>query len=238
MVEPSTDICRLRNHGDIVRQIGHAQKACQTTCPPTTVHVREIREYRPGSHDSLAFGGEQVDVVDTTNWYAGGWTLLRTIPQPRLLTSLWSDVSPPRIAPCGDPLGSKLVGAAMSQVAIHPASPEPGRLDCCDPPLQRLWRPDAPCDMPESRAPSFGNLQRMMILLFIAAQVGRVSRPLVSSNPSRSLKKPNVSSRSGVRIPHAPNVLCRRSVHPRLAISRHLKYSLKVSFFLFFLDFA
>ena len=94
--------------------------------------------------------------------------------------------------------GFKLVGAAMSQVALAPASPEPGCLDGCDPPLQRLWGPDAPRNMPESRARSRGNLKRMMIGLFIAAQVGGTTDRSVCSNPSRFLKKQSVPSRSGV----------------------------------------
>ena len=74
MVEPSTDICRLRHHGDIVRQIGHAQKACQNRSvlldDPFTFAKPENIDQEVAN--SLALGGEQVEVVDTANWYAGG----------------------------------------------------------------------------------------------------------------------------------------------------------------------
>jgi hypothetical protein len=66
----------------------------------------------------------------------------------------------------------------MPDVAIDPASPEPGRLDGCDPPLQGLWASGTPRDMPQSGAGRRGHLQRMVILLLIAAEVGRPSQPL------------------------------------------------------------
>ena len=85
----------------------------------------------------------------------------------------------------------------MSEVALAPASPEPGCLDGSDPPLQRLWRPDAPRNMPESRARSRGNLKRMMIGLFIAAQVGGTTRPLGLFQPEQILEETERSLQVG-----------------------------------------
>jgi hypothetical protein len=66
----------------------------------------------------------------------------------------------------------------MSDVAIDPASPEPGCLDGCNPPLQGLWASGTPRDMSQSGARRRGHLQRMMVLLFIAAEIDRLGPPL------------------------------------------------------------
>ena len=77
----------------------------------------------------------------------------------------------------------------MSRVALAPASPEPGFFDGCDAPLECLRAASAPGDMPEARARGRGDLQGMMILFFIAAQVGRASRPLSLLQPEQVLKE-------------------------------------------------
>ena len=47
----------------------------------------------------------------------------------------------------------------MSDVVIDPASPESGRLDGCDPPLQSLRATGAPRDMAQSGAWCRSHLQ-------------------------------------------------------------------------------
>ena len=66
----------------------------------------------------------------------------------------------------------------MSHVAINPASPKPGLLDGSNPPFQSLWTSGTPRDMPQPGARRRGHLQRMMVLLLIAAEIDRLGPPL------------------------------------------------------------
>jgi hypothetical protein len=66
----------------------------------------------------------------------------------------------------------------MPDVAVYPAPPEPGRLDGCNPPLQRLRASGTPSDMPQPGTRSGSHLQRMMVLFLIAAEIDRPVPPL------------------------------------------------------------
>ena len=66
----------------------------------------------------------------------------------------------------------------MPGVTLDPASPESGRLDGRASSLQGLWASGTPRDMPQSGAWRCSHLQRMMVLLLIAVEVGRPAPPL------------------------------------------------------------
>ena len=146
-------------------------------------------------------GREHVDVVEPLHRRAASDVALRLVPprRPQMLG---------RLVPLGlveeledVPVGiGEAVRRAVTDVAVDPPRPEPGRLDRGDAPLERLGAPRAQRDVAEPGLRRLRELQAVAQVVAPAAQVDRLApRAPPPPCPSTSTKKRRLSSGFGVR---------------------------------------
>jgi len=165
----------VAHEGDLVDQRAHAKPGADLDRAALEQDVLAqaeaellLQEHPGGGH----VRGQEVEVVEPPHRHAVQWPLLRAVEQWALLLS-WRLVVrdlPEQLHRVSGGRG-EAIGRAMAAVALTPAEAQATTFDRRDPLFQRLGGGRTPSDMAQARLGGFGQLEGVMVEVFVRAQV-------------------------------------------------------------------